>query len=85
MAAENSRHGVGLAGADFDGTVAAGFDVSRAFCGDAAIEFQSVVAAVQGQGRVVAHFRLEMFHIALGQVRRIGHQPVTSALRNLGE
>ena len=85
MAAENRCHVVCLAGADFDSAVAANLDISRAVCGDAAIEVQAVVTAVQGQRRVVAYFRLELFHIALRQVRRIGYQPITGARRNLGE
>ena len=46
---------------------------------------ETVVTAVQGQRRVVAYFRLELFHITLRQIRRIGYQPVTGARRNLGE
>ena len=82
---ENRRHVVCLAGADFDSAVAANLDISRAVCGDAAIEVQAIVAAIQGQRRVVTYFRLELFHIALRQIRRIGYQPVTGARRNLGE
>ena len=77
--------GGGLAGADFEGGVAAGCEVPGEGGDEAGDEFGAGGAAVEGEGGVVADFGGEVGDVAGGDVGEVGGDEVEAAAGEGGE